>query len=378
MRFGTLVYKNVSRRGTRTLLTICGLTAAVAAVVSLVGIANGFVRSFQNIYEGHGVDLVVSRTGAVDRLSSAMDESSAERIRNLEGVRDASGFLLETMSLEEAAVYGVPTMGIAPDSAMLDDYRVIRGRSLQAEDRGKRVLILGRQLASRLGQDVGELVVFYEEEQYEVVGIFQSYSAWENGAMILPLDELQRLADRRDQVTFVNVRLEGVASQHEIERMADDIQGLDEKLSALPTADFVKTDARMRLAGAMAWMTSSVALLIGAVGMLNTMMTSVYERTREIGILRATGWSKTRIVRMILMEAGLLSIVAAILGCLCGLLITWCMSQLPSAGGTIAPQVGIRVILQASMIAVGIGLLGAAYPAFRGAGLVPTEALRHD
>jgi putative ABC transport system permease protein len=378
MYFSSLVYKNVTVRSTRTVLTICGLTAAIAAVVALVGISNGFVRSFQDVYEGHGVDLVVSRAGAVDRLSSAMEESSAQRIGSLDGVHDASGFLLETMSLEEAAVYGVPTIGISPESAMVHDYDVVSGRSLAPGDQGKKVMVVGRQLATRLNHEIGQRVAFYEDEEFEVIGIFQSRSAWENGSLMIPLDQLQRLADRPGQVTFVNVVLDGVPNQDDIERVADEIQGLDTKLAALPTEDFVRTDARMQLAGGMAWMTSSVALLIGAIGMFNTMMTSVYERTREIGILRAVGWKKSRIVRMILMEASLLSLVAATLGSLAGVLITWTISRLPSAGATIAPHIDGWVILQGFLIALVIGLLGAAWPALRGARLPPTVALRQD
>jgi putative ABC transport system permease protein len=112
--------------------------------------------------------------------------------------------------------------------------------------------------------------------------------------------------------------------------------------------------------------------------MFNTMMASVYERTREIGILRAIGWRQTRVIRMILMEASLLSIVAAALGSLAGLLITWGLSRAPVVAGTVVPSIDFQVIGLGFGIAVLIGLLGAAYPAFRGARLVPTEALRHE
>ncbi len=111
--------------------------------------------------------------------------------------------------------------------------------------------------------------------------------------------------------------------------------------------------------------------------MLNTMMTSVFERTREIGILRAIGWKPSRVVCMIVMEAGLVSATAAVLGIAGGTLITRLMSQLPQVAGTISPYTDWKVIVQGLVIAVGIGLLGASYPAYRGARLVPSEALRY-
>jgi putative ABC transport system permease protein len=376
MRFVTLIYRNVTRRRARTALTVCALSTAVAAVVALVGIANGFARSFQDVYRVHGVDLVVSRKGAADRLSSTMDESAAERIRDVAGVEKAAGLLLETMSLEEEGLYGVPTIGLRRDSWLLRDYRVASGRSLRTDD--QKVLLVGVQLAERLGRGAGDTLVFFEEERFEIVGVFESYSAWENSSLVMPLDELQRLTDREAQVTYVNVVLDGVPDATRVEQAVRSIEALDDKLLAMPTGDFVKTDTRMRLAGAMAWLTSSVALLIGAIGMLNTMMTSVFERTREIGLLRSIGWRKSLIVRMILLEASLLSVAAAVLGSAAGILMTWAMSRAPAVAGTISPAIDVWVLGQGLLVAVVIGLLGAAYPAYRGARLVPTEALRHE
>ena len=376
MRFFTLVYKNVVRRRLRTLLTIGGLSTAVAAVVALVGISNGFVRSFHDVYQAHGVDLIVSRKGAADRLSSAMDERLAERIHRIDGIEDASGFLLETMSLEEEAIYGLPTIGIRSNSRMLRDYTIHVGSNLQPGD--EKVVLLGCQLASRLERKIGETIVFYEDEKFEVAGIFQSTSVWENGSLIVPLRQLQRLTDRDEQVTFVNVVLAGPPNQQKVEQAIQRIQTLDPKLSALPTEDFVETDTRIRIAGTMAWMTSSVALLVGAIGMFNTMMTSVFERTREIGILRAIGWKPFRVVRMILLEAGLLSGTAAVAGILGGIAIARSMSRLPSTAGIISPSIDAAVMAQGFAIAVVIGLLGAAYPAYRSARLVPTESMRYE
>jgi putative ABC transport system permease protein len=348
----------------------------VAAVVSLVGIADGFARSFRAVYEGHGIDLVVSRRGAADRLSSAMDETFVQRIGQIEGVADASGFLLETLSLEEEGIYGVPTIGLDPNSRILQDYRIVEGDGLPLGQ--ERVALLGDQLAIRLESKPGERLKFFPGEEFELKGIFTSYSTWESGSLVIPLTELQRLTDRPGQVTFVNVMLEGTPTQVLVEQVIQAIEGLDDRLSAMPTADFVETDARIRMAGAMAWVTSTIALLIGAIGMLNTMMTSVFERTREIGILRALGWKQSRVVRMILWEAALLSFAGAVVGITGGIAMTWWMSRLPATAGTISPHIGMAVIGQGLLLALIIGLLGAVYPAYRGARLLPTEALRHD
>ncbi len=375
MGFVTLAYKNVVRRRFRTLLTVGGLSAAVASVVALVGIANGFARSFNDVYASHGVDIVVSRKGAADRLSSAMQESFVEKFRRIEGVERASGFLAETMSLEEIGAYGVPTIGIRFDSPLLLDYEISAGRGLQRGDR--KVVLLGSQLAPRLEQRVGEKVVFFEDEEFEVVGIFESHSAWENGSMIVPLEELQRLSDRSGQITFANIVVAGRPAERDVKKVVGLIEAIDDRLAAMPTRDFVESDTRIRIASSMAWMTSSIALVIGAIGMLNTMMMSIFERTQEIGILKAVGWSRKRIVAMVLLEASLLSVAASMLGIAGGVFGTWCLSRLPYVAGIISASIDGTVVVQGLAIAIGVGLLGAAYPAYRAARLMPTESLRH-
>ncbi|MFO0924141.1 MAG: ABC transporter permease [Pirellulales bacterium] len=138
-------------------------------------------------------------------------------------------------------------------------------------------------------------------------------SVWENGSMVLPLRRLQAITDRAQQVTYINVVPNRLPPNRRGAQAIQDIQSLDPKLLALQTEEFVKTDTRMQIASAMAWMTSAIALIIGAIGTLNTMMMSVMERTKEIGVLRAIGWSKFRIVGMILMESAMLAVIASIL-----------------------------------------------------------------
>ncbi|WP_146522584.1 ABC transporter permease [Stieleria varia] len=383
MRFSSLVLKNLTRRPLRTSLTLLAFSAAIAAVVALIGIARGFTKSFSGVYESHSVDIVVSRQGSADRLSSSVDEAFEEKIRAIPGVDNAAGVLLETLSFEEQGVYGIPTMGIRTDSWLRDDYRW-RERAENAESENpesassvadQAQVSLGVNLADRLGVGIGGSVSLFEEP-YLVAGIFESSSAWENGSMIMPLEQLQLLTDRNGQVTYINVVLRSDATVESAKQISEEIQQLDRRLLALTTDEFVQTDTRMQIAGAMAWMTSMIAVVIGAIGTLNTMMTSVMERTREIGILRAVGWPSRRVTWMILLESLVLAIVSVVLGSLLAILLTWILSLSPSVRGILTPVIDLPVLLQGAVLGLTIGLLGAILPARRASRMMPTEAFR--
>jgi putative ABC transport system permease protein len=192
--------------------------------------------------------------------------------------------------------------------------------------------------------------------------------------MILPLQQLQALTDRAGQVTYVNVILDRDIDRDRTSRVVDAIESLDPKLLALTTDQFVSTDTRMQVASAMAWMTSIVALVIGAISTLNTMMTSVLERTTEIGILRAIGWRRQRVAKMVLLESLGLALVASVIGASLALIGTALLSRSSAAAGLLTPVIDASVLGQGFALAMFIGLLGSLLPAWRAAGLMPTDA----
>lgn len=380
MRFTSLIWKNIARRPLRTCLTLFALASAIAAVVTLLGIASSFQRSFADVYRSHAVDVVVSRQGAADRLSSSIDEDLANRIGEVDGVQRSSPVLLETLSLEDEGVYGIPAMGMRDDSWLMDDFQWTEDRSKgdratpRSPDAAENRLYLGANLAARLGLAPGAMVQLFDDP-FRVANVFTSRSTWENGSMIVPLGLLQELTGREGQVTYVNVVMGDDLGSRQVNGIIEGIREVDAKLLPLATEEFVTTDTRMQIASAMAWMTSMVAILIGAIGTLNTMMTSVVERTGEIGILRAIGWPRGRVIRMILGESCLLAVLASVLGVVFAMGLTWALGQSPAVRGILETSLGLDAIGQGLCVGLAIGLLGAILPAWRAAQMMPVDAL---
>lgn len=376
MSFIGFVFKSLMRRPFRTFLTLTALATAIGSVMALVGVADGFANSFRGVYESHSVDVVVSREGSADRLSSSIPDEFTGAIANVEGVARAAGVLLETLSIEDQQIYGIPAMGLRLDGWLFAEYG-LRPPNQDLSGDVPESIYLGKNLADRMESKVGDVVLIFDES-FRVGGTFESGSIWENGSMILSLPALQRLTGREGQLTYINVLLDESVQRDQVDAVKERLEAVDPKILALPTDEFVETDRRMQMASSMAWMTSAIALLVGAIGTLNTMMTSVLERTGEIGVLRAIGWPTRRVALIVLLESVILALFATLLGGIGAAVLLWALSATDTTAGMLQPSLAPSVWLRGAIIGLGIGVVGALLPAYRATRLHPTEALRHQ
>jgi putative ABC transport system permease protein len=383
MNLPSVVIRNITRRKTRSLLTMIGLGAAIAAVVALVGVANGFQEEMSRLYGKRGIDLIVQTKGGAQQLNNGIDQNLRYEIEKIEVdgekvVKQVVGGLMDVVSFEDQEMFMVIVNGWPLDCPQFDDMDWKEGQRLQKGENKK--VNLGVVLAKNLGKKVGDKIELYAEE-YEIAGIFESFSVYENGCVVLLLEELQRLMDRPGQVTGFLVDVQPVENDSEqtqarVNAVAEKIEALSSKFAVLPTQEFVENVDQIKIGRSMAWVVSAIAVFIGSIGVLNTMVMSVIERTREIGTLRAIGWKKHRVVRMILWESVILSLGGALLGVTLALILMRVLSNLSWTSGLISGSASPGVILQGFSIAILVGVLGAIYPAYRAAGLSPVEALR--
>jgi putative ABC transport system permease protein len=374
MRFTTLILKNMRRRGVRTVLTVLGLGIGIAAVVALLGIAWGFERSFMQLYSAKSIDLVVVKAGVSDRLTSNLDASLGDKLRKIQGVRDVGGSLMDVVSFEEANLVSVLVNGWEPGSILFRGIRLIKGRTLGKGD--AKVAMLGRVLALNLNKTVGDTVNI-SGEPFKVVGIFESDSLFENGGLVVLQPELQRMMGREGSLSGFVVAADA-SDRKSVEELGKRIEKAISGVVAVPARDYIQGDIQIRLVKAMSWATSLIALLLGSLGVLNTMMMSVFERTREIGVLRALGWRRTRILNLILGEAMALGVVGSLLGVVLGMIGVRLVQMSPAASVFVAPDLPVSALGIGSLLGIGLSILGGLYPALRGAALNPTEALRHE
>jgi putative ABC transport system permease protein len=356
---------------------------AVCAVVTMIGVADVFEQAVAKLLETRGVDLVVTRAGVAQRVAGTLPAPLKDRLLGVPGVKGVEPVLIDVVSFEEKNLVAVYVMGWDVAGHMFDELHFRSGRKPGAAD--VRPAVIGASLADTLGKGIGDRITI-EDEAFTVVGIQQSSNIFENSMAIVSLRDLQELMDRKDQVTaFLIVLEDSPKGKARVEALRKEIEDLRDEnnrkigVSAMASEAHVKSSLELRVVQAMAWSTSAIALFIGVIGMLNTMMIAVFERTQEIGTLRAIGWPKARVVRLILTESLILSSLGWLLGMGGSLLLTRLLSLSPASSTLILPSaVSPAIMSKALLLAILAGIVGAAYPAFVAARLVPTEALRHE
>lgn len=372
MHFITIAWRNLTRRPIRTLLTVVGLAIAVAAVVALVGISDGFERSYVDLFHDRGIELIVQRASTAANLNRMLDPSLRPKLQQLPGVKEVFPGVMDVLAFPDLDLTAVFAVGWEPESRLMKRLQIVSGETLHRGDRAK--TIIGLQFATNSGKKVHDKLKILNEE-VEVVGVFDSHSVFENGGLFMPIDELQRLMDTR-LVTAFSVSVVHPDDDAEVAAVERRIKELDPTLLPLPAADFVSNIQLIRLARGVAWAISAIAVFIGAIGMTNTMVMSVAERIREIGTLRAIGWTKRRVMSIIFYESFFLSIGGAMLGTLAAIGLTRFLSNFHITSGLIGGDIAPEIIVQGLMVAIFVGITGATYPALWGASQQPSDAMR--
>jgi putative ABC transport system permease protein len=373
MNLLVVAYRNLQRRRSRSTLTITGIGIAVAAIVALVGVAESLESSFLSLYDRRGADLVVQRRNGAVQLSKGIPLALGDQIRELAETEEVIAGLMDMVAFEDAGLFMVIVNGWEPDCPVLDRVTLTKGRRLQVGDR--RQVMLGRILAENLQKSVGDTIEIYAQP-FEVVGIFESFSVFENGAVFMLLDELQRQMDRPGQVTGFVVQARQHGNPRAIQELRQQIEALDAEVAAVPCAEFVAGLSQMRVAHLMSQIVSAIALVIGASGVLNTMVISVLERRGELGALRAMGWPRRRVMILIVTEAIMLATMASVIGIAVGTSVIWGLSHWQMTSNLVQGDLSLSAWLTGGLMALLMAVVGALVPAYQAAAVAPATAMR--
>jgi ABC-type antimicrobial peptide transport system permease subunit len=364
-----MAMQSLWQRSSRTLLTLSAIALTVGAIMALEGWVRGAEDMVGTIALGSDVEIMIRQADIADTSLSAIDERVGQRIAALPEVASVSGILMTAVLLPDSGGFFI-MWGYAPNEFAIRRFNVVEGQPLS----GNHQILLGRLMADSMNRDVGDTVDL-SGARFKVIGIYETGVPWEELGWVVSLRDAQTFAGRPRKVTMYGVKVQDPTQAREV---VATINGRFPEAHAALAGEFAEQMPDMENAGSMLNGISVLAIVVGGVGVLNTMLMAVLERTREIGVLRALGWRRRRIMGMILREALLLGLLGGGLGIGFAFAMNYLLGQAPLVGEAVTAIWAWDIFVRAIGVALMLGLIGGLYPAFRATLMQPTEALRYE
>jgi putative ABC transport system permease protein len=389
---------------------VLGIVIGVAAVIAMLSIGRGAQASITSQIESMGTNLIYvspgsTSQGGVQSAAGSAGTLTLDDADALAQLQEVEAVASVTNNFAQVVYQGLNTrtrlMGVTPGYETVSSLTLADGEfiSESAQNARSLVVVLGSSVAEDLFGGAGGVVgqkVRLNGQPYKVIGVLESKGGTgfmnQDDQVIIPLSTaLYRLVGGArfrgsSVISQITVKASGskvvdqlmnevtltMRARHETVEGADDFTVTSQE-ATLDAATQVSDTLTIFLGGI-----AGISLLVGGIGIMNIMLTTVTERTHEIGLRKAIGARRQDILLQFLVESMVLSLLGGLIGVALGWGIARVMGQIQFSGSTITPVVGLDSVLLATLFSMAVGLFFGIYPATRASRLQPVEALRYE
>ncbi len=339
--------------------------------VSSHSVSNGFKTQIQDMVKSYGIDISVQEKGAATPIISRIPVQEYRALQGLAGVKDISALTIGSIRAPWNPYFLIA--GISSVEALAGKISILEGHFFTP---GRREVILGAVAAEELGYSVGNRIFLTDDEIFSITGIFSLGSPVVDGAAVLDLQDAQRLLKQED---FINMAFLQLKPGGKPETVIEQIGWRFPALTAFRSGETVGQIRMFQTVELFVRIISAISLFTCCIVVMNTLFMAISERTREIGILLAVGWSRLMIFRTILTEAVILCLLGGVVGNIIGLVSLWCFSRTRVVGfGWIPFSIPAIIVAESIGLAVVLGIISSFYPALFASSLLPADALRYE
>ncbi len=370
MIFLKLILTNLRRHRIRSFISIAGIAFSVAAMLTVVTILQGAIAMFSGILSSDS-EIIVFERNVSDLFFSNVPAAAVKDIASWPMVRNADPVLFGIVSSADHPI--ITCFGVTAGDARIRKATWVSGDrdnfAQHADD-----VVLGERAAEFMAAALGSTVQI-GHGSFHVIGILKTANGFEDGGVFMPLSAAQSFFHKEGTSSVVTIKLR---NKEDATLFKSQVKARYANLIALEDAEFTRTYSQFRILKATAWAVGGCGLLLGGLGVANTMIMSVFTRIREIAILRVNGFSDVQIGGMIFGESALVSVLGAAVGLLIGACSLFGLKLVPALHGYINAEVQPVVVLIVVLLALLTGVAGALYPAIYAMRIRAVEALRFE
>lgn len=361
-----LIVVDLRRHVARTVLTASGIALGVATIVALLSLSSGIERSASGLIHLGGSELGMFQGGVGELTASTLPQSLVARVRRQPGVADAAAIAVATGELAHHGSFMV--FGVAPDSFVMRRLVFLSGRPTQ----GTGEAVVGDAAARDLDVHVGDRLAL-ASGGFRIVGIYHAGVGFEDQGAALALPVVQRILGRPGDATTIAVELAHGANASKVGAELE--RAFRGTVAISQPGQVARVDTNSLLIRKSAVVFVALALIIGGIAVMNTMLMAVFERQRDYALLLAIGWPRRLVGQLVLREGVLLSFAGALIGLALGAGASELIVRAFGASALVTPHVTAWTLVRAVLVAVATGAIGSLYPAWRVTRLRPAEAL---
>jgi len=369
--FFIFVLDNLVNNRIRTVLTIISVAIALGSAITLVGLIESVEATIADGYDARNVKLVVLQPNRADPMTSRLNINLLPMLKNITGVKGVQAILLDFLSLnnkQNILVYGWP-----------ENYPEIQKKTNEGSTPLKKgEVLIGNSAAALGGYHIGDKIDI-NLEIFTIAGLFDSESVFESGVIYMRLKDLQHLVGVKDMVTFYFIELPDSVSDEEVTLVKNRIMDNLPNTRVVTTGIFVQSNNTNIILSGLSKITLITSTLLAFLIVSTIMVLSVTEREQDLGILRAMGWSVSRVALLILTEASTMVVIGSLLGVLIGWIgVEIALLQIQSMGIYATSIVTPSLFAQTALATAAIGVLGASIPVYRVLNIKVMQALKKE
>lgn len=354
------------RRPMRTVLTALGTALGIATIVALLAIAGGAQQSAGKFFKLGPAGLGLFQSAAADPTTSVLPTSLIPKLEATPGIQTATPLILliEDIKSHPSAV----AFGAEPNGFLLRQVVFLEGHMFRTPNQ----IIIGDDFAGEAHIGIGDTVTV-SGRRLQVTGIYHNGISYQDSGAFLPLQTAQKLTGKQDEATTIAVELDAGTKPAQAKRtLAHRFHGL-EVISDSDQA--LRAGVNAQLLSKMTLVIAVLALVIGGIGVMNTMLMSVIERRSEFALLSAVGWSGPQIATRVITEGVITTIFGAAIGLLLGTIGAQLLVHVLGAQEFVDPNITAWDLGRGLLVGVLLGVLGGLYPAWRAARVSPAAVL---